>query len=79
MSILGNYRSFEKSQLKAFRWDGRSLEPLWHTKPQGGYLSDFTLADVDNDGAQELVMTVLFTHAGFMSKARSNLVVYELP
>lgn len=79
MTILGNYRSFEKSQLKAFRWDGRALEPLWQTKPQGGYLSDFTLADVDNDGAQELVMTVLFTHAGFMSKARSNLVVYELP
>lgn len=78
-TLLGNYRSFEKSQLKALRWDGRALEEQWHTKPQGGYLSDFTLADVDNDGAQELVMTVLFTHAGFMSKARSNLVVYELP
>lgn len=79
ISFLGNYRSFEKSQIKAFRWDGRAMEELWFTKPQGGYLSDFTLADVDNDGAQELVMTVLFTHAGFMSKARSNLVVYELP
>lgn len=78
-TLLGNYRSFEKSQLKALRWDGRALEEQWYTKPQGGYLSDFTLADVDNDGAQELVMTVLFTHAGFMSKARSNLVVYELP
>ncbi|MHB1397997.1 MAG: FG-GAP repeat domain-containing protein [Trichloromonadaceae bacterium] len=78
-TLLGNYRSFDKSYLKALRWDGRALEEQWHTKPQGGYLSDFTLADVDNDGTEELVMTVLFTHAGFVSKARSNLVVYELP
>lgn len=76
--LLGNYRKFEKSQLKALVWDGRSLRELWYTRPQSGYLSDFTVADVDNDGVAEVAMTVLFSRGGFGSKDRSAVVVYEL-
>lgn len=76
--LLGNYRKFEKSQLKALAWDGRSLKELWHTRSQSGYLSDFTVADVDNDGVAEIAMTVLFSRGGFASKDRSAVVVYEL-
>lgn len=76
--LFGNYRKFESSELKALGWDGRGLKELWHTRPQSGYLSDFTVADVDNDGTPELAMSVLFSHEGIKSKARSGLVVYDL-
>lgn len=76
--LFGNYRKFESSDLKALAWDGRGLKELWHTRPQSGYLSDFTVADVDNDGTPELAMSVLFSHEGVKSKARSGLVVYDL-
>ena len=76
--LFGNYRKFESSELKALAWDGRALKELWHTRPQSGYLSDFTVADVDNDGTPELAMSVLFSHEGVKSKARSGLVVYDL-
>lgn len=76
--LFGNYRKFESSELKALAWDGRALKELWHTRPQSGYLSDFTVADVDNDGTPELAMSVLFSHEGVKSKGRSGLVVYDL-
>lgn len=76
--LFGNYRKFESSALKALAWDGRGLKELWHTRSQSGYLSDFTVADVDNDGTPELAMSVLFSHEGIKSKARSGLVVYDL-
>lgn len=76
--LFGNYRKFESSDLKALAWDGRGLKELWHTRPQSGYLSDFTVADVDNDGTPELAMSVLFSHEGVKSKARSGLVVFDL-
>lgn len=77
--LLTNMREFKASRLAALGWDGNSLRELWHTQPQGGYLAAFRVADIDNDGAAEIAMTVLFSHKGFFTKARGSLVVYELP
>ena len=30
------------------------MKEVWHTEPQGGYLADFRVADVDNDGKEEI-------------------------
>ena len=75
------YRDYTKGSLTAYRWDGRSLQEEWHTAPQGGSLTGFAYADVDNDGKDEVVTSVIFNHGNALSPglARSALVVYELP
>jgi hypothetical protein len=76
--LVSKLREFKSSQLKALVWDGFSLREAWATRPQGGYLADFQVADIDNDGVTELVMAILFTHGGMKASPRAALVVYEL-
>jgi len=74
-------REFNKSKLLAMQWDGYAMKEVWHTEPQGGYLADFRVADVDNDGKEEIVMGILFNQGGMANSVqkRSALVVYEVP
>ena len=76
--ILERYRKFNKSRLVALQWNGFALVEQWRSASQSGYLGDFTLADADNDGGQELVMAIKFKHAGLVDKARSAVVTYDL-
>ncbi|MHB8709690.1 MAG: FG-GAP repeat domain-containing protein, partial [Desulfuromonadales bacterium] len=74
------FRSFNSSHLKAVTFDGYSLVERWRTKPQGGYLGDFRMADADNDGAPEIVMLVMFSHGNWVKTSSGNtaLLIYEM-
>ena len=76
--VFERYRSFKKSRVIALKWDGFTLRQSWSTSEQGGYLADFTLADADNDGQDELVMVVEFQKKNLIQKGRSSIVIYEL-
>jgi hypothetical protein len=75
---LDRYRNFNKSRVIALKWDGFTLRETWSTAEQGGYLADFSLADADNDGQDELVMVVKFKQQNLLQKGRSAVVIYEL-
>lgn len=74
------FRSFNSSHLKAVAYDGYSMVERWRTKPQGGYMADFRMADADNDGAQEIVMLVQFSRGGLLQSGSGNsaLLIYEM-
>lgn len=74
------FRAFNSSHLKAVAFDGYSLVERWRTKPQGGYLGDFRMADADNDGVAEIVMLVMFSRGGMLkgSYGNSALLIYEM-
>jgi hypothetical protein len=70
---------FRKSRLVAMKWDGRRLRESWQTQDQDGYLADFRLADVDNDGVRELVMALGQTLGEWKRKDRAVIVIYKIP
>jgi|GEM_PF-828042 len=73
------FRQFNSSHLKAVTYDGYSLVERWRTKPQGGYLGDFRMADADNDGVNEIVMLVMFSRGGMIGTyGNSALLIYEM-
>ncbi|MGW8313485.1 MAG: FG-GAP repeat domain-containing protein, partial [Desulfuromonadales bacterium] len=76
--IVERYQKFQRSRIVSLSWNGLSMVENWRTASQNGYLSDFVLADADNDGTAEIVMAVKFKHAGLIDKARSAVVIYEL-
>ncbi len=78
LRTLTRYRNCNKSRVIALKWDGFALQESWKTSDQGGYLADFTLADADNDGQDELVMVVKFQQKNLLQKGRSAVVIYEL-
>ena len=75
---LERFRNFTESRIVAMNWDGVAFIESWRTADQSGYLADFTLADADNDGDDELVIVVKYRQKNLLQKGRSALVIYEL-
>ena len=76
--LFSQWRKFEASHLAALTWNGQLMQERWRTVEQNGYLADFRIADVDNDGADELVTAVGYNEGGLLTTAKSGLVVYEM-
>ena len=78
LRVLKRYRKFNKSHIVALKWEGSMLRESWGTREQEGYLVDFTVADADNDGQDEIVMVIKFKQKNLLQKGRSAVVIYEL-
>lgn len=60
-------------------WDGLGLALNWKTRKIHGYVSDFAIADFDNDGEEEIVTTVVMNKgASFVVKPKSAIISYDL-
>lgn len=77
--LLGTQRYFKHSRIEALQWDGLGLTPLWKTRDIAGRVQDFTVADFDNDGADELLVAVVSKDgAVIFTDARSSLIAFDL-
>lgn len=74
-----NYRSFSQGEIHCLAWDGINLNLLWKTRRIRGTVFGYTVADIDNDGQDELAVAVN-TYAGVLGlkSSRSTVTVYEL-
>ena len=77
--IFSNYRTYPQGEVHALIWDGMALDLLWKTRRIKGTVCDVAVADADNDGRLDLVVTVN-SFAGVMSgtKTRCALFIYPL-
>ncbi|MBI3398306.1 MAG: VCBS repeat-containing protein [Deltaproteobacteria bacterium] len=61
--LIGRYmkvvRSYDKSEMIDLTWEGYALEENWKTKKIEGYIADYAVADIDNDGQKELVIVIV--------------------
>lgn len=56
--LLSKTRFFSKSHVQSLKWDEMGLRPEGRTRSFPGYMSDYTLADQNNDGNTELVYCI---------------------
>ncbi|OQW97112.1 MAG: hypothetical protein BWK74_07000 [Desulfobacteraceae bacterium A6] len=61
--IFSRVRFFKGGYFECLSWDNVGLSPKWKTRKFSGYISDYTLGDIDNDGKDELVF-LLVTQTG---------------
>jgi len=76
--FLRNYRRYDGAQFEVLSWDGLGLSSLWTTRRVSGYVSDYGLADFDNDGALELVAAVVISRGHSLKEAKSAVIAYEV-
>lgn len=74
------FRKFNQSHLEALTYDGYSMVERWRTMPQNGYMGDYRMADIDNDGANEIVMIMQYSQGDWTDSqtGSSALLFYEM-
>jgi hypothetical protein len=69
--VLGDSRSFTKNSIYAFRWNGASLDELWHTKLSQNYLSDYLY----DESRKELLLAEVVKKEGVIDKGASAISI----
>lgn len=72
--VVGNSRTYTKSSVYAFRWNGVSLEEVWHTRPGQNYLTDYFF----DEGQKTIVTLEVVKRDGFGAKGISSLSVKKV-
>src|SRR6185369_9452647 len=73
-SWTGYNRSYSKSSLDGFFWNGSSLEKRWHTQENENYLADYFY----DPSGQELVNLEVVKHAGMFERGASAVSVIKI-
>jgi hypothetical protein len=75
---LTGLRVFKNGHIECYSGNELGLVPQWKTQSVTGYISDLAIADVDNDGEDELVFSVAAKTAPILGRERSYIVAQEI-
>ena len=77
---FGRYKRFTKGSLEILSWNGIALAPVAKTRTVQGWISDFAIADIDGDGQNELVVSVVGKSKIAIGQKgiSSNMISYKL-
>jgi len=77
--LLQQFRKFTKTHIESFSWNGLGLVTNWKTPETSGYISDFAIGDIDNDGSNELIGAVILKDGAIIGTSpKSTFIMYEL-
>jgi len=77
--LLGRMRMYYQGTIYSLYWNGMSMVENWRTPRIGGYITDYTIADVGNVGRPALVMAVATTALeGISTKDKGHIVAFTL-
>jgi TolB-like protein len=68
---------FTSSEIYNLEWDGMGMAENWRTKKINGYVADYCIKDIDNDGKPEIVLALVLSVGASLSE-KSVIVVYRL-
>ena len=76
--FFSNYRDYPQGEIHSLYWDGVGMSLEWKTARIKGTVTDYSLADLDNDGALDLVVSIN-THTGMAGTAKKRTMVVAYP
>lgn len=78
--LFDREKMFESGEIHNLIWEDGILATNWKTREISGYIADFQVKDVDNDGEEELVVAVVYSStSGIMGgPGTSNIFFFKL-
>jgi len=75
--VFKHMKLFTSSEIYNLEWDGMGMAENWRTKKINGYVADYCIKDIDNDGKPEIVLALVLS-VGTSVRDKSVIVVYRL-
>jgi len=75
--VLKNVKVFTSSEIYDLEWDGLGLAENWKTRKISGYVADYQLKDMDNDGQKQIVLALVLSTGASLSD-ESVIVSYKM-
>jgi hypothetical protein len=75
--VFKHLKLFTSSEIYNMEWDGMGMAENWRTKKINGYITDYCIKDIDNDGKPEIVLAVVLS-VGAALRDKSVIVIYRL-
>jgi len=71
-------RMYNKGHIESLVWDVIAMRLKWRTHTISGYISDYVVDDLNNDGKKELVFSVVSGGGFFPGKEKSYIATWEV-
>jgi len=75
--VMSRIKLYTSSEVYDLEWDGIGFLENWKTRKINGYVADYQVKDIDNDGQDEIVMALVLS-VGATLKTNSAVVSYKL-
>ncbi len=75
--FLERFRKYTRGRVIALRWNKVNMKEIWTSEEISGYISDFSVADLDGDGRLETVYAMVVS-TGLAQAMSSNIVVEKI-
>lgn len=72
------FRLFKSGYIACLAYDNMGMYEKWKTREISGHISDYVLADIDNDGKDELIFSVVAQSDSAFGDPKSFIVVQKL-
>jgi len=76
--LLERYRSYSGGHFESLVWDNVGFRKKWRTRKFSGYISDYAVGDLDNDGTDELVFALIAKSDSTFSEPKSHIISWSL-
>lgn len=76
--LFRRFRHYSGAWFESLSWDGLGLAKNWHTRKVSGYICDYAIGDINNDGELELVAAIVSKRDVIGQKAKSTVITYDL-
>jgi len=77
-NLLPNLRILKSGHIECLQWEGWAFGLKWRTTDVSGQISDMVVGDLNNDGVDEIVFSVVEIPGSAFNSARSYLISWQL-
>ncbi len=71
-------RFYLNGHVECLAWNGYKLQAEWMSKKYSGYISDYDIGDLDNNGKIEIICSVVAKTDSMLTRPKSYIIIMEL-
>jgi len=76
--LMERWRGFDRGSIISLSFNQMSMRENWRSRPLPGALSDYHIADYNNNGRKDLIVAVITAAGEGILESRSTIAGYEL-